>query len=227
MIYQGKQRIWSDYQKDIPDDHWFYARSCIRQNFFPASETYFLKIARDVLGKDICDNEHHTTCAGISYHSDAIPQETAMTMVARQFALMTEAGYKNMVPSCITSFGNYTEALETWKEFPELETKIREILWKSCRREFEKPEYLAHASDLLYKWRNDISERAKVNLVNHNTGEPLKVVEHIGCHYAKMFPHKGFGGAEYPCVLSGMINAWGGEVIDYPERRHCCGFGFR
>jgi heterodisulfide reductase subunit B len=24
-----------------------------------------------------------------------------------------------------------------------------------------------------------------------------------------------------------MIEAWGGEVIDYPERRHCCGFGFR
>lgn len=24
-----------------------------------------------------------------------------------------------------------------------------------------------------------------------------------------------------------MIEAWGGEIIDYPERRHCCGFGFR
>ena len=36
MIYQGKQKIWSDYQKEIPDDHWFYVRSCIRQSFFPA-----------------------------------------------------------------------------------------------------------------------------------------------------------------------------------------------
>ena len=24
-----------------------------------------------------------------------------------------------------------------------------------------------------------------------------------------------------------MIESWGGEVVDYPERRHCCGFGFR
>jgi len=24
-----------------------------------------------------------------------------------------------------------------------------------------------------------------------------------------------------------MIESWGGSVIDYPERRHCCGFGFR
>ena len=42
-----------------------------------------------------------------------------------------------------------------------------------------------------------------------------------------MFPNKGVGGAEYPYVLIGMIEEWGGEVIDYPERRHCCGFGFR
>jgi heterodisulfide reductase subunit B len=42
-----------------------------------------------------------------------------------------------------------------------------------------------------------------------------------------MFPSKGVGGAEYPYVLAGMIEEWGGEIIDYPERRHCCGFGFR
>ncbi len=42
-----------------------------------------------------------------------------------------------------------------------------------------------------------------------------------------MFPSKGVGGAEYPYVLAGMIEEWGGQIIDYPERRHCCGFGFR
>ena len=227
MIYQGKQKIWSEYQKEIPDDHWFYVRSCIRQNFFPASEKMFLEICRNVLGKDFYETEHHTTCGGIAYHCDTIPQETVMTIVARQFALMTEAGYSNYVASCITSFGNYIEILETWKEFPELETRIRELLWKACRREFRKPDYVAHASDLIYKYRNEIAARAKYRLVNRHTGEPLRVVEHIGCHYSKMFPSKGVGGAEYPYVLCGMIESWGGNVIDYPERRHCCGYGFR
>ena len=64
MIYQGKQKIWSDYQKEIPDDHWFYVRSCIRQSFFPASETHFVKIVRDLLGKDLYETPHHTTCGG-------------------------------------------------------------------------------------------------------------------------------------------------------------------
>ena len=227
MIYQGKQKIWADYQKEIPDDHYFYVRSCIRQNFFPASEKYFLLICRDLLGRDIYESEHHTTCGGIAYHCDTIPQETAMTIVARQFALMTEAGYDNLVTSCITSFGNYCEILETWREFPELEAKIRENLWKACRREFNKPQHVAHASDLMYKLRGEIAERARYQLVSRATGEPLRIVEHIGCHYSKMFPHKGVGGAEYPCVLSGMAEAWGGQVIDYPERRHCCGYGFR
>ena len=54
-----------------------------------------------------------------------------------------------------------------------------------------------------------------------------KVVEHIGCHYAKIFPKSGIGGSEFPYVLAGMVESWGGECVDYPERRHCCGFGFR
>ena len=227
MIINGKQRIWIEYQKDIPDDHYFYVRSCIRQNFFPASEKTFLKIVRDELGLDFYETEHHTTCGGIAYHSDAIPQETVMTIVARQFALMTEAGYENYTASCITSFGIYTEILETWHHFPELETKIRENLWKATRREFKKPANLAHSSDVIYKLRNKIAQQGKYKLINQNTGKPLKVVEHIGCHYSKMFPSKGIGGAEYPYVLTGMVESWGGEIIDYPERRHCCGFGFR
>ena len=111
--------------------------------------------------------------------------------------------------------------------FPEQEKKVRQYLKEATGREFIIPENIAHASDVIYKYRNEIAAKAKYKLINKETGKPLKVVEHIGCHYAKMFPHKGVGGAEYPYVLVGMIEEWGGEIIDYPERRHCCGFGFR
>ena len=227
MKNEGKRRIWADYQKEIPDDHYFYVRSCIRQNFFPASEVMFLKIMKEDLGKDFYEHEYHTTCSGIGYHSDVVPMETTMTVVSRQFALMTEAGYENYAASCITSFGLYSEILHTWEQFPELEAKIREHLWKATRREFNKPTHLAHASDVIYKMREEIAAKRRFKLINRETGRPLKVVEHIGCHYAKMFPSKGVGGAEYPYVLAGMVESWGGEIIDYPERRHCCGFGFR
>ena len=227
MKREGKELIWNDYQKEIADDNYYYVRSCVRQNFFPGSETTFIRILRDELGKDIYENPSHTTCTGIGYHGDLVPLETTMTMIARQFALMTEAGYENLVPSCITSFGLYIEVLDTWHHFPEVEKKIRENLKKATGREFEKPKNIAHVSDVVYKFRNEIAEKARYKLVDKETKEPLKVVEHIGCHYAKMFPDRGVGGAEYPYVLIGMIESWGGKPIDYPERRHCCGFGFR
>jgi heterodisulfide reductase subunit B len=227
MIQKGKQRIWSDFQKDIPDDNYFFARSCIRQSFFPAAERVLLDVLRNELHKDFFEDERHTTCGGIAYHCDSIPQETIMTIVARQFSLMKEAGYKNYAVSCVTSFGIHTEIIEMWREFPELLTKIRELLWQSCKREFDIPDFLVHTSDFTYKFRNQIAERAKYRFTNISTGAPIKVVEHIGCHYSKMFPSKSFGGSEYPCVLSGLVESLGGEIIDYPERRHCCGFGFR
>ncbi len=227
MKHDGKKLVWKEYQKEIADDHFFYARSCIRQSFFPGSEKTFTRILKVELGKDVHDEMHHTSCTGIGYHSDVVPVETTMTVIARQFALMTEAGYENYAASCITSFGLYTEILDMWHHFPETEEKAREYLYKATGREFKIPKNLAHASDIIYKFRNEIASKAKYRLVNSKTGEPLKVVEHIGCHYSKMFPHKGVGGAEYPYVLTGMIEAWGGQVVDYPERRHCCGFGFR
>lgn len=223
----AKNKIWKDYQKEVPDDKYYYLRSCIRQNFFPASEMTFMKILGEEFNRDIFDDPRHTTCTGIAYHSDLIPYETIQAVAARQFSLMTEAGYKNVAVSCVTSFGIYSEILETWKEFPEEEEKARENLYKATKREFNIPENLSHCSDIIYHLKDDIFKKIKYPLVNFKTGEPLKIVDHIGCHYAKMFPEKGIGGAEYACVLTGMIKSWGGETVDYPERRHCCGFGFR
>jgi len=227
MIKDGKRKVWHDYQKEIASDNYYYARSCIRQNFFPGSEETFLKIVGTVLGKDVYDDPHQTTCTGIAYHSDIVPMETTMTVVARQFSLMNDAGYKNFIPSCVTSFGIYTEMIETWEHFPETLELTKKQLLSATGRKFILPENLVHTSDIIYKYKDEIAELSKYQLINKLTGKPLKVVEHIGCHYAKIFPHKGIGGAEFPSVLSGMIEAWGGEVIDYPERRHCCGFGFR
>lgn len=134
-----KRNSWQEYQKEVADDRYYYLRSCIRQNFFPGSEKAFVRILRQELGRDLFDDPVHTSCTGIGYHSDIVPLETIMTVVARQFALASEAGYENLAVSCITSFGIYTEILETWQEFPELEAKVREHLFRATGREFRKP----------------------------------------------------------------------------------------
>ena len=145
----AKQNLWAKYQKDIADDHYYYCRSCIRQTFFPASERAYLNIMRDKLGKDLFDDPNHTTCTGIAYHSDLVPLQTTETVIARHFALMTEAGYENMAISCVTSFGLYNELLHTWDEYPEEEARVRQYLWDATRREFKKPKNIAHTSDTI------------------------------------------------------------------------------
>lgn len=219
--------IWREYQKEIAGDHYYYVRSCIRQNFFPGAEDVFIKIITEDLGKDLYQDTEHTTCTGIGYHTDLVKLETTMTVIARQFSLMTQAGYRNMLVSCVTSFGLYNEILEIWEENPKIEDQVRQYLFKATGKVFEKPENLVHASDLIYKYKEQIAAKARFRLININTGEPLRIIDHIGCHYAKIFPDKGIGGAEYPCVLSGLVDSLGGKTIDYPERRMCCGFGFR
>ncbi|MDD4848242.1 MAG: heterodisulfide reductase-related iron-sulfur binding cluster [Bacteroidales bacterium] len=224
---EGKQKIWAEYQKEIGDDNFFFVRSCIRQSFFPGSEQTFLKIMREYLGKRVIEDYRHTTCTGIGYHSDIVKLPTIETVVARHFSLMAENGCENYVPSCVTSFGIYSEILDTWEHFPDEKERIAQFLKEATGRTLATPKNLAHTSDIIYKFRNEIAAKAKFKLVNKKTGQPLKVVEHIGCHYSKMFAKRSQGGQEFPHVLVGMIEAWGGEVIDYPERRHCCGFGFR
>lgn len=148
---------------------------------------------RDVLGRDVLDDPRHTSCTGIAYHSDVIPLQTIMTVVARHFALMTEAGYSNFLVSCVTSFGIYNEILHMWEHHPEILAETREHLWKATRREFQVPANVVHTSDTIYKFRNEIFAKAKYSLTSRNGESPLRIAEHVGCHYAKIFPDKGRG----------------------------------
>lgn len=224
---EQNKRYWRDYQKEIPSDCFFYVRSCIRQTFSPGAEATLLNTFKELLHLDICEDARHTCCTGIGYHTDVIPLETTMTVIARQLSLMQEAGYQNLLVSCVTSFGLYNEVLDIWHHFPEKLAETQKHLFQATGRSFVLPVTVIHASDLVYKYRKELKPLLKYQLVHRASGEPLRVVDHVGCHYAKIFPNKGVGGAEFPQVLSGLATEWGGRWVDYAERRHCCGFGFR
>lgn len=226
-IDHTNKRHWRDYQKEIPDDHFFFVRSCIRQTFSPGAEAALLQTLIGKLNLDIQEDARHTCCTGIAYHADVIPFDTTMTVIARQLSLMQETGYKNLLVSCVTSFGLYNEVIDCWRHFPEKLEETRKHLLQATGRTFELPQSVIHASDLIYKYRSQLASLLKYRLINWQTGKPLRFIDHVGCHYAKIFPEKGIGGAEFPQVLSGLASEWGAEWCDYAERRHCCGFGFR
>lgn len=75
---------------------------------------------------------------------------------------------------------------------------------RATGRTFEIRKNPVPASDLTYKFRKEITARSKFRLINYQTGEPLKIVDHIGCHYARIFPEKGIGATTDLCLfLSG------------------------
>ena len=72
-----KRKSWQDYQKEIADDHYYYARSCIRQNFFPGSEKLFIDMLRNDLGKDLTDDPLHRTAAA---SAEDTPEDGGITL---------------------------------------------------------------------------------------------------------------------------------------------------
>ncbi|MBN1381604.1 MAG: heterodisulfide reductase subunit B [Deltaproteobacteria bacterium] len=228
---EGRQKLWKKYSKDIPDNNYFLTFSCILSSFYPASEVMAARVY-DLLGvnwKTTNDsNSGWSCCTGIGYHGDIMPIESTLLTVARLWALAQEASVDVVTMTCVTSFGTHCECKELLEHEPELRKKIARLLEQTCGRKLEIPEHIVHASDVYYRHREHLKDHFKHTLTDMKTGRPLQVVDHVGCHYSKLFPERhAHGGSEYCEVLAGMARSWGGENVDYPERRHCCGMGFR
>lgn len=227
----GRRKLWQKYSKEIPDDNYFLTFSCILSSFYPASEVMVAKIY-DLLGVNWKTTNHDKSawscCSGIGYHGDIMPIEATLLTVARLWSIAQEESVGVVTPTCVTSFGTHCECKELLENDPDLRKKIAALLMQASRRKLEIPEHIVHASDVYYRHREQIKKHFKYTLTEAKTRRPLQVVDHVGCHYSKLFPERhALGGSEYCEVLAGMVRSWGGENIDYPERRHCCGMGFR
>lgn len=222
---------WIDHIKTIPENNYYLTFSCILGTFYPASEIMVSKVY-DMLGINWTTTYESkngwTCCTGIGFHGDIMPIEASVLTIARLWSLAKDMGMDTVTPTCVTSYGMYCECKSLLEDDEELRDNVKKILFKATRRELVIPEHLVHVSDIYYLYREKLRDTFfKYSLINCKTGNPLKVVDHVGCHYSKLFPESAIGGSEYCDVLAGMVRAWGGINIDYPERKHCCGMGFR
>jgi heterodisulfide reductase subunit B len=223
---------WSCHAKDIPEDGYFLLPSCILAVAYPSTEVMMPRLL-DSLELDwnwnLKPESMCTCCSGISYHGDVATIESSLLTIARLWSIAQEAGYDTVICACVTSFGMHSECFELYHHEPGLKAKMDRLLMEACGRTFELPKHILHVSDIVYKHRFRLRDDLMIHtLVEKHTGRPLRVVDHVGCHYNKLFPlERSVGGGEYCEVLSAMAKAWGGTPVDYPERRHCCGMGFR
>jgi len=238
MRREGKARVWEKHQKAIPSadepggNKWGFVRSCLLQAVAPFTEGIIHKVmtgkGNKGLGMDIRESAGHTSCGAIGFHGDVTMLETQMVVAARNFSMAHyELGVDNFFCTCVTSFGNYCEIIELWEHEPELLEYTKKTLEETTGRKFWIPKVsggrpsVVHASDVIYANIKKLAKKAEFSL------DGVKATDHLGCHYSKIFPDESVGGGEFPRLLAGMIEAYGGELVDYPERRHCCGMGFR
>ncbi len=74
-----------------------------------------------------------------------------------------------------------------------------------------------HVAEILWHNRRELAERARVGL------DKLKVAIHVGCHYL-FYPHGDvIRGEEGEDILEDIALALNASVVDYEERRTCCG----
>jgi len=225
------QIITSRFVKPIPDDGFYFTTSCILGALNPATEPLITRIY-DTLGLRwrIAPNRPEsqcTCCSGILSHGDVITFESTLLVVARLWSVAAELGFENISTACVTSFAIHTECLEMLRHEPGLDAQVDRWLMAACGRHLVMPKAVVHCSDVVYRYRADLASKIKYHLVDKATGKPLNVVDHVGCHYNKVFPEKSVGGSDYCDVLAALVREWGGAEVDYPERRHCCGMGFR
>ena len=215
----------------IPENDYFLTPSCVLGALNPGTEVLISRIY-DLLGlrwKAAGEDARSqcTCCTGISSHGDVMSMECTLLVGARLWSIAAQMGFENLTTACVTSFAIHSECLEMHEHEPGLAARVDGWLRQACGRQLCLPKHVVHASDIVYRYRQALAQRFRYRLVEQATGRPLRIVDHVGCHYAKVFPERSVAGADGGEVLTGMIRAWGGETVDYPQRRHCCGMGFR
>jgi heterodisulfide reductase subunit B len=217
--------------RELPEDGFYLTPSCILGAVNPGTETLLGRIF-DLLGlrwkTGGGPDGQCSCCTGILAHGDVVTIESTLLVVARLWSVAAEQGLEHVATACVTSYGIHQECLELYREEPGLAERVDRWLQAACGRRLIFPRAVVHASDIVWRHRERLGAGPlRTRLVDARTGRPLHVVEHVGCHYNKLFPEQAIGGNECCDVLAGVVRAWGGEVVDYPERRHCCGMGFR
>ncbi len=228
----GRDGLWERHSKDIPEGGYYLTFSCIMGAFYPGTEAMIPRIY-DLLGTRWGFNPDArsgwTCCTGIAYHGDVMPIEGTLLTVARLWSIAQASGLPVITPVCVTSFGVHLECRDLYAKEPGLKEKIDRLLMDSCGRTFEIPKHILHVSDVFYRYRDVLRDRHfRYTLTERKTGRPLRVVDHVGCHYNKIFPAEHTIGSSGGCrVLADPLRSWGAEEVEYPERKGCCGMGFR
>jgi heterodisulfide reductase subunit B len=172
------------------------------------------KVARK-LGIELVDLENFICCGFPVKSSD---RKSAMILAGYNLAL-AEKNNQDLCVLCSSCTSALTEASHYLSEHENQRAEVNESLGRVGLK-YEGGVKVRHFARILYE------EIGFDELKKHFTKslEGLRVASHYGCHYLKPSEiYDGFDQVEDPYTLDGMIALTGATVVDYSNKKRCCG----
>jgi len=169
------------------------------------------------LGLELVELEN-VTCCGAGDIQTADP-DYALHLNARILSEAEHAGLDEILTICNVCTLNLRQA--AWQlTDDELRARVNENLERSGARTYSGGVEVTHLLWLIA--RGEGLERLKEIAVKKLDG--LRVAPFYGCQLLRPSKLMGFEDPDRPSSLEAVIEACGGEPVDYPAKTLCCGF---
>ncbi|MEO0094891.1 MAG: CoB--CoM heterodisulfide reductase iron-sulfur subunit B family protein [candidate division WOR-3 bacterium] len=161
------------------------------------------------LGIEFVDLKEGSCCG---FPLKALDAETSLLMAARNVGLASNLGL-DVVTLCNSCTAMLSDA--------QLKLKEGEFRRKFTELGFTYPNEIKvrHFVRMLY-------EDVGVDSLNKAIKKPLKnlrIISHYGCHYLRPSYLHSFDNVENPHTLEQLVGLTGATIIDYQEKKLCCG----
>jgi heterodisulfide reductase subunit B len=170
-----------------------------------------------VLGLEFWDSNDFV-CCGYPIHS--VDHDTFLSLGARNICVAEEQGL-DLITVCNACTASLTKVNKTLKEKDKERERINKIIG-AAGREFKGTVNVKHFSRLLY-------EDVGLDKIKEKISRPLsefKIASHYGCHYLKPSEiFEKFDDPIRPNTLDELVRATGAEIVNYENKKQCCGGG--
>ena len=184
----------------------------------PARSRHYELSARKVaqkLGVEFVDQENFICCG---FPVKSAERKSALILAAYNLAL-AEKDSLDLCSLCSSCTSALTEAAHHLSEQERDRAEVNEVLGKVGLK-FEGKVKVRHFARILYE---EVGlETLKKSFVKSLEG--LRVASHYGCHYIKPSEiYSNFDQVEDPHTLEEILAVTGATVVDYQNKKRCCG----
>jgi heterodisulfide reductase subunit B len=198
------------------EDTYFFFRACVASNKYPGIETATKELLK-VLGTELVESDEQTCCGGFIALASLTELPALLPAVARNLSIPEALGLHTLT-LCNGCYMFLRELSRMLNYSTELKEDVNTILF-AIGRKYNGTHQVLHLLEILYRLKKRIREKT----VNPLRG--LKFATHYGCHYLYGFKDTAIDDPFQPTLIEDMIKELGGEIVEYPEARACCGTG--